>query len=148
MLKGKIKMNEEYRSIGYKNYAISNMGNIKNEKTGRILKPFLSSGGYYQINLGINKETGVQYLPLIHRLVAEAFVPNPQGLSVVDHIDGNRLNCRADNLRWCTYFQNLNFENTIKGKTQKSQKMKGNQNAKGRRKHNGAKIHYIYIYKN
>ena len=49
---------------------------------------------------------------LIHRLVAEAFIPNPLGLKDVDHIDGNRTNSRVENLRWVSHKENCNNPNT------------------------------------
>lgn len=41
-----------------------------------------------------------------HKLVAKAFIPNPKGLPIVNHIDGDKTNCRSDNLEWCTYYDN------------------------------------------
>ena len=55
----------------YNNYSISNLGNVRNDKTGRILKPYIKPSGYKQVQLG--RKTIPQY---IHRLVAIAFIPN------------------------------------------------------------------------
>jgi hypothetical protein len=69
------------------------------------LSPRLNSGGYYQVVLTIN---GNRTQPHIHKLVAEAFIPNPNNYPQADHIDCDKLNNRADNLQWCTRKENLN----------------------------------------
>lgn len=85
-------------------YQISNHGNIKNKLTGKVLNPS-NSGRYLHITLryGINKEK------LIHRLVAEAFLPNPDNLPQVNHKDENTKNNHVDNLEWCTCQYNVTY---------------------------------------
>lgn len=61
--------------------------------------------GYEQVNL---KKNGKHSTKKVHRLVAEAFIPNPNNLPVVDHINGARNDNRSFNLRWCTQKDNLN----------------------------------------
>lgn len=63
-----------------------------------------SRGGRYLIVSGYRD--GKQTVQYVHRLVAQAFVPNPQGKPCVNHVDGNTRNNRADNLRWVTYAEN------------------------------------------
>lgn len=107
---------EEWKPIqGYEGlYAISSEGRIKSFRKWRrahcaseyILTPSLSSNGYLQITLYSGK-TKRKFL--VHRLVAEAFVPNPDGLPHINHIDENTTNNRAANLEWCTPLYNNRY---------------------------------------
>ena len=63
--------------------------------------------GYLQVGL-----SGSRNLKLVHRLVAEAFLPKPLGATDVDHIDGNKTNNRVENLRWVSHKENCNNPNT------------------------------------
>ena len=76
-------------------YAVSNRGRVRNIKTGRILKNQLSNKGYLRLPLGS-----------IHRLVAKAWIHNPEQKACVDHIDGNKENNHVSNLRWATIAEN------------------------------------------
>ena len=111
----------------YNNYMVSNLGNVKSLK-GRygketILKPMKNKSNYLRVDLRKDEK---RKMCLIHRLVAEAFIPKIEGKEFVDHIDGNRQNNNVENLRWCTNKENCNFElarkhysenNAWKGKT-------------------------------
>ena len=93
---------QEWKKIkGFENYSVSNDGEVRNDRTGRILKPYLSTSGYYQVMMG--RKTVPQY---IHRLVAIAFISNPDNKKQVDHIDGNKRNNCISNLRWVTASEN------------------------------------------
>lgn len=83
------------------NYSISENGDVRNDKTGRILKPYKGTSGYLQIMLG-RKTTPIY----VHRLVASAFLENPNNLPQVDHINGNKTDNSVENLRWVSVSDN------------------------------------------
>ena len=84
---------------GYPNYQISNLGRIWNTKTQRYLNGGYCKDGYIQVHLtAIN---GKRKHELIHRLVAIAFLDNPNNLPQVNHKDENKENNCVDNLEWC-----------------------------------------------
>ena len=93
---------------GYPNYEVSSSGRVMNVKTGKILKPFISGCGYLYIELFNNN--GVKSFR-VHKLVAEAFIPNPEGLGTVDHIDSDKTNNNASNLQWMTQGDNARKAN-------------------------------------
>lgn len=107
-------MNEEWRDIkGYEGlYQVSNLGRVRSLrfKKVRILKPW-GSHGYKHIELCVNNS---RFVTGVHRLVAEAFIPNIGGYDCVDHIDTNKENNKASNLRWCSHKENSNNEITKK----------------------------------
>lgn len=82
-------------------YEVSNMGNVRNVKRGRLLTPTMA--GYYLRVCLPPRGTKKIYA---HRLVAEAFIPNELNKPCVNHIDGNKENNRADNLEWVTFSEN------------------------------------------
>jgi len=87
----------------YPNYEVNNVGEVRNIETLRILKSFKNNQGYFNVNLcknGIKKEF------LVHRLVALAFIENPENKLCVDHRDGNKTNNNLTNLRWATLSEN------------------------------------------
>ena len=92
---------EEWRNIsGYLNCQVSNIGRVRNVKSGRILKTTINRGGYAHLNLSLN---GLPKDYKVHRLVAQEFIPNPNNKTTVDHIDSKaKLNNTTENLRWAT----------------------------------------------
>ena len=98
---------------GYANYSVSDNGQVRNDKTGKILSPALDSNGYRFVLLCKNGEQKHGY---IHRLVAEAFIPNPDNLRDVNHRDGNKQNNRKSNLEWRTHAENIIYSITWFGK--------------------------------
>lgn len=83
-------------------YWVSNLGRVKN-KHGLILKPEYSNKGYACIQL---RKDGKCIKKRIHRLVAEAFIPNPDGLPEVNHKDLNKANNKVSNLEWVDHKEN------------------------------------------
>ena len=82
---------------GYPTYSVSNLGNVIGPY-GSVLQPAIRKG-YYSITCSQNRTTKNMD---IHRMVAMAFLPNPENLPTVDHKDRNRLNNDVQNLRWAT----------------------------------------------
>ena len=80
-------------------YSVSQYGRVINTKTGKILKPQKISRGYLGVTLSMGKKS---FTKKIHRLVAIAFLDNPNKLPQVDHLDGNKHNNRVNNLEWVT----------------------------------------------
>lgn len=105
--------NEEFRDIpGYEGlYQVSNLGRVKSlgnnkGKKEKIKAPIKTSDGYYDIGLHKNK---VKKMVKVHKLVAEAFLSNPDNMPYVTHKDGDRKNNRVDNLEY-TNHSNLMYE--------------------------------------
>ena len=97
---------EEWKDIiGYEGkYQVSNLGNVKNVKSQHILKGANDKNGYLLISLfdsNFKKKT-----QKIHRLVGIAFIPNPDNLPVIDHINRDKKDNRIENLRWYSYSNN------------------------------------------
>ena len=110
-------MVEEWRYIKKldNKFKVSNLGNIFNVKTQRILKPS-NINGYRRVHISKNKTM------YIHRLVAETFIPNPENKPFVNHIDGNRQNNMVKNLEWCTQKENVHHAWSI-GLCEKTRKI-------------------------
>lgn len=89
----------------YENYYINNYGTVYNKHLKELRKE-KTKGGYLRVTLYKN---GKPKHFLIHRLVAQAFIPNPKNLPEVNHIDNNPVNNRVDNLAWCTAKENVRW---------------------------------------
>ena len=118
--------------VGYDGrYQVSDKGNVRSVARkdsigrkcgGRMLKPTYDKDGYLRVNLCKN---GKQKTRFIHRLVAGAFIPNPNGYSEINHRDENKVNNYANNLEWCTREHNVNHGTLIERSAQaRSKKVK------------------------
>ena len=104
-------MDEVWKDIiDFPNYQVSNIGNVKNKRTRRILKarPVKKKYGYICYDVLLYNDTQkLGFHKKVHRLVAEAFIPKVDGKDIIDHIDRDSSNNKADNLRWATHSENM-----------------------------------------
>lgn len=129
---------EEWRNIeDYDDYQVSNLGRVRsldrwvnnygNSKQfikGRILKPYKGNHGYLNVALFKN---GKGKWCTVHRLVAQAFIENPDNLPCINHRDECKTNNHVDNLEWCSYQYNANYGTKMK---RISEQLKGRNNIK------------------
>jgi|TARA_B100000902_G_scaffold292954_1_gene279442 hypothetical protein len=107
---------EKVPDEGYDRYSISSMGQVRNDKTGRIMKINVRSenargaAGYCYVQLSGENSKHFR----VHRLVAMTFIPNPNNYPCVNHIDGNKENNSVENLEWCSQLYNTQSLNTKK----------------------------------
>lgn len=95
--------------VDYENlYEVNNYGDIRSlySKKKNILKPYINRKGYKVVTLCKN---GEQKTLLVHRLVAKAFIPNPDNLPCINHKDENGSNNNVSNLEWCSYLYNNTY---------------------------------------
>lgn len=92
-------------------YSIDVNGNVFSHISGKILKPHANHRGYLMVDL---YKDGKTKKGIIHRLVAKTYLPNPDNLPEVDHIDTDRQNNKVNNLRWCTRKENCNNPLSLK----------------------------------
>lgn len=100
----------EKEIFGYENYTVDENGRIFNKKRKRYLNTYLNAYGYPAVDLWKN---GKKKYFLVHRLVAEAFIPNPNNYKEINHKDENPANPNVDNLEWCTRKYNNNYGNRL-----------------------------------
>lgn len=105
---------EKWRYVENTNnmYKVSNTGKVFSYKTNKLLKNNKNKYGYEWVSIN-GKCCSV------HRLVAEAFIPNPNCLKQVNHKDENKLNNSVENLEWCSQIYNINYGTGIEKRSKK-----------------------------
>lgn len=107
---------EVWKKVDDSNYEISNYGRFRRIGRRRLIEGCINEG-YIQVAInGVSQR--------VHRLVAQAFIPNPEGKEMVDHIDGNRTNNHVCNLRWVTAEENSNNIHRLKLLSEQAEKRK------------------------
>lgn len=105
--------------IGYDGlYSVSDLGRVASHHHGkyRILRPRVGKKGYCRVNLS---KDGIVKTFKVHTLIAKHFMPNPLGLTEVNHKDEDKSNNRVDNLEWCSRKYNVNYGTGISRRTVK-----------------------------
>jgi hypothetical protein len=97
-----------WKPTEYKEYYVSDKGIVR--RRGRFLLPSINKKGYEVVYPSNRNKEGYKTSVLVHRLVAEAFIPNPENKPQVNHKDGNKRNNCADNLEWVTNLENHNHK--------------------------------------
>lgn len=92
------------RINGYDSYSVSTNGQIRNDITGKVKSIRVNKRGYPIVDL---YSDGNRRTERVHRLVADAYIINPDNKPQINHIDGNKMNNNVDNLEWCTASENM-----------------------------------------
>lgn len=108
---------EKWKEIeNFDGYWVSTQGRLWSEKSKKFIKTWALRNGYLQVDLCRNAK---RYHQLVHRLVAQAFIPNPENKPQIDHVNAKRTDNRVENLRWCSAKENYEFKsNESKRKTE------------------------------
>ena len=115
-------MGQEYKDEvwkdieGFPMYQISNYGRVFSRYTNKYMKSHKDKDGYSRLSLRKNNKC---YMKRVARLVASAFIPNPDGLPIVNHKDENKANDHAENLEWCTVQYNNTYGTRLKSVSKK-----------------------------
>lgn len=116
----------EYRKVDGFPYSVTSDGSVRNDRTGHSLKPVMSNSGYFCVRLW---DRGRSRNSFVHRLVAQAFVPNPEHKPEVNHIDGDKTNNTASNLEWVTGAENKRHCREVLGKINRNPNTEAAHNA-------------------
>lgn len=116
---------EKYEGL----YLVSDTGKVFSVRNNRLLKLSLNNAGYYGVEFNIRGKVKKEF---VHRLVAEAFLPNPNNYPVVNHKDENPKNNNVSNLEWCTHKYNTNYGTCIQRMTENRTYHSGEDNVKSK----------------
>jgi len=108
-------MSEDWRSLKGivelgEFYEISSLGNVRNATSNKLLTPYVKKNGYFQIDF---RKKSIRKKYYIHRLVALAFIANPENKGEVNHKNGNKSDNTTNNLEWVTHKENLKHSHDI-----------------------------------
>lgn len=109
----KLKNKKNYRNTPYEGYLVNKNGDIYSERRGIILSPRWDKDGYREVSLMDGDKVVSK---TVHRLVADAWLPNPHNYPVVNHKNGNRDDNRVENLEWISISDNNRLENQNNGR--------------------------------
>ena len=121
-------------------YAISSLGRVMSMRDSRIMKTVIRSG--YENAILSNKD-GKQVCFLVHRLVAMAFIPNPNNYPIINHKDVNPLNNSVNNLEWCSFRYNCVYNDAHK---KRGAKLKGRESHNKYKSANNNKNKILHMY--
>lgn len=125
-------LNNSFKPIkNYEDYLVNENGEIYSKLSNKLLKPRKDKDGYLMFNLYNNKKCKTIKL---HRLVAMTYIPNPENLPQINHINGVKTDNRVENLEWCTASQN----------TKHAYDLGLNENGREAARKNGKKVGKIY----
>ncbi len=113
---GRIWSNERVVTVDYSNNYRTVVDEFKYTQPGKIMKLRQNKGGYVVVSLTKNK---IQKKYMVHRLVAQAFIPNPNNLPFINHKDENKQNNHTNNLEWCDAKYNTNYGTCIERRSYK-----------------------------
>jgi hypothetical protein len=99
------EIEEIWKETNIPGYFVSNLGGFRG-RSGKPIKQQIHKNGYYVYAMYPEGRKGGCKCIKIHRLIAETFIPNPENKPFVNHIDGNKLNNKVENLEWCTSQEN------------------------------------------
>jgi hypothetical protein len=116
-----MEVTEDWKELsGYENYEVSSFGQVRNKKTGRILKA-ANKGGYLSVGLSLKGKTRSCS---VHRLIALTFLENLENKAHVNHKDKNKSNNNIYNLEWCSPLENnIHKSSTLEQKTNQNLKV-------------------------
>lgn len=92
--------NEIWRASSIEGYEVSSMGRVRNSVTGYVTRGIDNGNGYKRI---LRRQGARKVGFYVHRLVGDAFIPNPENLPTINHKNFDRSDNRVDNLEWCSY---------------------------------------------
>ena len=103
---------EIFREIpGYKDYQVSSWGRVYHKPTGKFMREEETEKGYLRVDLYSDDDYRKHHK--VHRLVAQAFIPNPENKPQVNHMDGNKKNNSYTNLEWVTDAENKEHQKKL-----------------------------------